>query len=90
MNPSLPHTHLLQTFCSTKNALVVDPEDLVSSEFIIKLPTYVSFDYKSFSFCSRIASMGNSFAQGHLYNVHSLDFIKESIQLRDFPVECSH
>lgn len=25
------------------------------------------------------ASMGNSFAQGHLYNVHSLDFIKESI-----------
>lgn len=90
MNPRLPHTYFLKTFCSTKNALVVDPEDLVSNEFIIKLPTHVSFDYRSFSFCSRISSMGNSFAQGHLYSVHSLDFIKESIQLRDTPIECIH
>lgn len=64
MKPGLPHTHLLQTFYSTKNALVVDPEDLVSSEFIIKLPKYVSFDYRSSLFCSRICRHGKFMCTG--------------------------
>ena len=30
--------------------------------------------------------MGNSFAQGHLYNVHSLDFIEGGVSIE----RCSH
>ena len=44
---------------------------------VLDYPHIFWFDCRSSLFCSRIyLVLGNSFVQGHLYNVHSLDFVE--------------